>query len=156
MSESGERGEHMLRLGVILIAGMAILSGLVGLVVGGLAVAAGAALTLQAPVGQISAEGLGGQVLITAGLIVLIIGVAQLIVGVGLWRLRRWAWRLGIGVEILTFVVGVAGLFTGAFTVQSVISLIISGIILLYLLSPHVRRRFGAQAHTKQDIVTHG
>lgn len=146
----------MVRLGAILIAGVAILSGLVGLVVGGLATAAGVALMVQAPTGRFSAEGFGGQVLLITGLSVLIVGVAQIIVGVGIWRLRRWAWRLGVGIEILTFIAGVAGLFTGAFTVQSAISLIISGIILAFLLTPEVRRHFGAQAHPKRDIPANG
>lgn len=146
----------MARVGAVLIAWVAIISGVVGLAVGGFAVAAGALLDMRAPGGRMSAEGVGGMALVIIGLLVMIIGVAQIIFGVGVWRLRRWAWYLGVGVEITTFVASVAGLFTGAFTLQSAVSLVFSGGVLLYLLSPRVRKLFDTQAHAVRNAITHG
>ena len=100
----------------------------------------GALLDGQANPGQLSFVGATGVALVIAGLIFAIIGVAQTIFGVGLWQFRGWAVKLGIALEVITLLGSIGGLFTGAFTIPSLISVIFSSAILLYLLSPHVRK----------------
>lgn len=133
----------LIRFGVIIVAWLAILSGAAGALVGGFAVLAGALLDVEAPAGHLSAEGVSGMALVLIGLTFMIAGVAQMIFGVGLWQLRGWAWTLGVVIQSFTLLGALGGLFTGAFTVQSLISIVISGAILFYLLSPRVRKLFG-------------
>ncbi len=140
----------LIRFGVMIIAWLAILSGLVGGLVGGVAVLAGALLDVQAPAGQFTVEGVSGMALVVIGLIFMIIGIAQIIFGVGLWQLRGWSWTLGVIIESLTLLGALGGLFTGAFTVQSAISIVISGAILFYLLNPRVRKLFGHRVGAEQ------
>ncbi|HEX8995364.1 MAG TPA: hypothetical protein VF812_04995 [Ktedonobacterales bacterium] len=133
----------LIRFGVVVISWLAIISGVTGALIGGFAVLAGTLLDVQAPVGRFSAEGASGLALVFIGLAFAIAGVAQIIFGVGLWRLRGWAWTLGVLLQSLTLLGALGGLFTGAFTVQSIISIAVSGTILFYLLSPRVRKLFG-------------
>lgn len=130
----------LVRFGVVLIAWLAIISGLIGVLIGAFAILVGAILDVQAPTGPLNMQGLGGMALVVIGLTFAVIGVAQIIFGVGLWQFRGWAVRLGIGLEILTLIGSIVGLFTGAFTIPSLISTVVSSVILLVLLSPHVRK----------------
>lgn len=133
----------LVRFGVILVAWVAMLSGAAGALIGGFAVLAGTLLDVAAPAGRLSAEGISGLALVIIGLGFMIVGVAQIIFGVGLWQLRQWAWALGVALQSFTLLGSLGGLFTGAFTVQSLISIAISGAILFYLLNPRVRKLFG-------------
>ncbi|HEX8729829.1 MAG TPA: hypothetical protein VF739_14450 [Ktedonobacterales bacterium] len=130
----------LVRFGVVLIAWLAIISGLIGAAIGAFAILVGAILDVQAPAGPLNMQGLGGMALVVIGLTFAIIGIAQIIFGVGLWQFRGWAIRLGIGLEILTLIGSIIGLFTGAFTIPSLISTVVSSVILIVLLSPHVRK----------------
>ncbi len=132
----------LIRVGVVIVAWIAILSGAAGALIGAIAVFAGTLLDVHAA-GQMNAQGIGGLALLIIGLSVMIAGVAQIIFGIGLWQLRGWAWTLGVVIQSLTLLGALCGLFTGAFTVQSVISIVISSAILFYLLSPRVRKLFG-------------
>ena len=135
----------LVKFGVIVVAWIAILSGAVGVLIGGVAALAGTFLDVQAA-GKMTAQGMSGLALLIIGLGVVITGVAQIIFGVGLWQLRGWAWTLGVVLESLAFLGALGGLFTGAFTVQSIITLVISGALLFYLLNPRVRKLFGRRA----------
>ena len=132
----------LVKFGVILISWLAIISGAVGGLIGGIAVFAGTLLDVHAG-GQMTAQGIGGVALLIVGLSFMVAGVAQIIFGVGLWQLRGWAWTLGVVIESLTLLGALGGLFTGALTVQSLITIVISGTILFYLLNPRVRKLFG-------------
>jgi uncharacterized membrane protein (DUF2068 family) len=133
----------LIKFGIMIAAWVAIISGIVGALAGGFAVLAGAFLDAQAHAVLSSAEGISGMALVVIGLFFAIAGVAQIIFGIGLWQLRGWAWTLGVALETITLLGSLGGLFTGAFTVQSIINIIISGGILAYLLTPRVRKLFG-------------
>ncbi len=135
----------LIRFGVIVVAWLAIISGIIGVLIGVLTALAGTALDVRAPTNQLTAQGLSGMVLVTAGITIAIIGLAQAIFGVGLWQFRGWAVRLGIGLEVLTLFGSIVGLFTGAFTIPSLISTVVSGAILFVLLSPHVRKHISSR-----------
>lgn len=144
----------MIRLGVIVMAWLAILSGAFGALVGGFAVLAGAALDVAAA-GKLNMEGVSGIALVIVGLAFMISGVAQIIFGIGLWQLRGWAWTLGVVLHSITLLGALGGLFTGAFTVQSIITIVVSSAILIYLLSPRVRNLFHERARALLHTTTH-
>jgi len=141
------------------MAGIAILSGLTGALIGAFAVLTGAALDVAAA-GKFNMEGVSGIALVVVGLTFMIVGVAQIIFGVGLWQLRGWAWTLGVVIHSIALLGALGGLFTGAFTVQSIFTIVISSAFLLYLLSPRVRNLFHERAkallHTTAQTLTGG
>ncbi len=133
----------LIRLGIIVVAWVAIISGIVGALAGALGVLAGTLLDVQAPISQtLNMESVSGIALVIIGLAFAIAGVAQIIFGIGLWQLRGWAWTLGVALQTMTLLGALGGLFTGAFTIQSAISILVSGAILAYLLTPRVRKLF--------------
>jgi len=148
----------LIRFGVIIVAWLAIISGIFAVLIGVLAALAGTVLDVRAPTSHLTAQGFSGMILLTAGLTIAVIGVAQTIFGVGLWQFRGWAVRLGIGLEVLTLIGSIIGLFTGAFTIPSLISTVVSSAILFALLSPHVRRHIrlrGARVAVGAESAAH-
>lgn len=133
----------LLRFGAIAIGIIAIVSGISGLLIGGLVAVAGTALDVFSRPSSDVLQVAGGYALIIAGVTVMIVGLLQVIFGVGIWRLSRWAWVAGVIIQSFTLVVAVLGLFTGAATPASLVTIIISGAILAYLLTPRVRVAFG-------------
>jgi uncharacterized membrane protein YfcA len=132
----------LLRFGAIAIAVIAIISGLVGMLIGGLVAVMGTALDVFARPGQDMLEMMGGYALIVTGLTVMIVGLLQVIFGIGMWRLSAWAWIAGVIIQSLTLITAVLGLFTGAAIPASLMTIAISGAILAFLLTPHVRKGF--------------
>jgi hypothetical protein len=133
----------LLKFGAIAIGVLAIISGVTGMLIGGLVAVAGTALDVFARPGQDTMQITGGYALIIAGLTAMVAGLLQVIFGIGIWRLSAWAWVAGIIIQLFTLTVAVLGLFTGAAIPASLVTIVISGAILMYLLSPHVRKAFG-------------
>jgi len=130
----------LVRFGVMIVAWLAIISGAIGALIGAVSILIGAVLDAEAPTGPLNMQGLGGMALVVVGLTFAIVGVAQIIFGVGLWQFRGWAVRVGIVLEVITLLGSIVCLFTGAFTIPSLISTVVSAAILMVLLSPHVRK----------------
>jgi uncharacterized membrane protein (DUF2068 family) len=133
----------LLRFGVIIVAMIAIISGLVGMIIGGLVAVTGAALDLLAQPTSDVLETAGGYALIILGVTVVVFGVLQVIFGIGMWRLSAWAWIAGVIIQSFTLLTAVLGLFTGAAIPASLVTIAISGAILAFLLTPRVRKAFG-------------
>ena len=133
----------LLRIGAIAIALIAIVSGITGMLIGGLVAVTGTALDVFARPGQDALEITGGYALIIAGLTAMIVGLLQVIFGIGMWRLSAWAWIAGVIIQSFTLIAAVLGLFTGAAIPASLLTIAISGAILAFLLAPHVRKAFG-------------
>lgn len=133
----------LLRIGAIAIALIAIVSGIAGMLIGGLVAVTGTALDVFARPGQDMLEITGGYALIIAGLTAMIVGLLQVIFGIGMWRLSAWAWIAGVIIQSFTLIAAVLGLFTGAAIPASLLTIVISGAILAFLLAPHVRKAFG-------------
>lgn len=81
-------------------------------------------------------------ILIIAGILLLLLSLVQLAVGVGLWRLRRWAWTVGVVVTGLSLLGDIIGLAGGATTFPAIVSLILNGVILWYLFRQDVKAAF--------------
>jgi len=98
-------------------------------------------------VGAIAAgSGLGGLAAIF-GIIALALGAAEIAEAYGLWTLKPWAWTLGIGLAIvsLAFIV-LQAVLSGNIVdtlVSSIISIVIWGVVLWYLMQPQIKAALG-------------
>lgn len=121
--------------GVTIIAVLAAVGGVLGLLAGLALIAAGPAIS--------SATGLGGFVGIAAW-IVLAYAALSLVLAYGFWMLKSWAWPLGVGVEVLGIVQAVLQYLNDTTQLFSLlVDVALAGFILWYLFQPHVKAAFG-------------
>jgi hypothetical protein len=91
----------------------------------------------------IASAGVGHDMQIGTGLFALAGGISLLALAVGLFRMQRWAW--GLGVLIMSANVGFAAIeiHNGVLLApDQVVTLITAAVVLLYLLAPGVVRAF--------------
>ncbi len=127
--------------GVTILAILAIVVGLLNILAG--AVLLGGAMP--------SAYASAAAAFRVAGIAALIIGLAYIVFAVGAFRLRPWAWGLGVVLAILTIVGDVLQLGAGS-SGASIAGIVIAAIILVYLFQPGVRTAFG-QRHEPTDTA---
>lgn len=79
-----------------------------------------------------------------------ILGIVFLAFGIGAFRLRGWAWTLGIAALVLELVREVVGVLIQGFSVGTIvrdsITIVIVLALLWYLFRPNVRATFGSAA----------
>jgi len=121
--------------GVTVLAVLAAIGGLAGMTLGL------AGLGQSGTAANLAIPGLSGLVTFLA-LARIAANVGELLFAYGAWRLRSWAWPLGIGLEAAVILVSVLDLrsSTAGFTFVAVA--VWAGII-YYLCRPAVRRAFG-------------
>jgi hypothetical protein len=132
---------------VTVLAALAMLAGVIGVIVGAFTVLSG---TIFASASPSSARPTGVVILIA--FIELIIGGLYIAFSVGAWRLRRWAWPLGLAAGSLAIIVNGIRLIYDVFAfakgepvsgvVGPILALIVGGVILYYLFSDTVQRAF--------------
>ena len=122
--------------GVTILAILAAIGGVLGLLgslalvgLGGIAAGAGGGF-------------LGGFIAIF-GLVALAQSVLLLAFAYGAWTLQPWAWMLGVAAEIIGIVVSVLLILSGSSISSQIISIVIAGAILYYLMTPGVKAAFG-------------
>jgi uncharacterized membrane protein (DUF2068 family) len=123
-------------MGVTLLAGLAVLDGAFDALSGWTLVRSG---------NEIAAHTVfsGGMVTLV-GMVLLVIAVLLLALGYGLWMMRPWAWTLGVGLESANILLALARFAGGRETIAgALLTLMIAGTILYYLLQPPVRADFG-------------
>ena len=116
-------------LGVTILAVLAAISGVVGLLA------------------SLRVIGIGGSVLagggVIFGLITLILSILYLVFAYGAWTLKAWAWTLGVGLTVASIALTVIQLVQRSTDLLgALISLVISGVILYYLFQPDVKAAF--------------
>jgi len=122
-------------LGVTILAILAAIGGVFGLLAGLAAIGLG---------------GLAGGVIGGADigdLIVLAISVLELALAYGFWTLRPWAWQFGVilsAVNIVIALLGALGIFFAPSWGSAIIAIAINGVILYYLNRAEIRRAFDA------------
>jgi hypothetical protein len=132
---------------VTVLAALAMLAGIVDLIIGVVTLASGTVFSfLSPPVAR--PQG----IVILLGLLQLAIGALYIGFSIGAWRLRRWAWPLGIAAGSLAIIVNGVRLLYNLFAfakgdpvsgvVGPILALIVGGIILYYLFSDPVQRAF--------------
>jgi hypothetical protein len=132
---------------VTVLAALAMLAGAIGVLVGIITLATGTVFSLFAP----SIPRPPG-VVILLGVLQLIIGALYIGFSVGAWRLRTWAWSLGLAAGSLAIIVNGIRLIYDLYAfskgepisgvVGPILALIVGGVILYYLFSDPVQRAF--------------
>ena len=130
--------------GVTILAVLALIGGIFGLIAG-LGLMMGGAL-LGGMMGGSQGVALGGMAFIF-GVLGIGIAIAELAFAYGAWTLKPWGWALGIIAAIanLLFIV-VMAVISGdliASLISSVISIAIWAVVLYYLTTPQVKPAFG-------------
>ena len=136
-------------LGVTILAILALISGVL-VIIGALALfGAGAALATPSGQGAIAGSpnaNIAGPAAIGLGLVALVTGLLNFVFGVGALQLRRWAWSLGVVLQLITIVQAVVGIIQGDSLVGEILPIVISAIILFYLFQPRIQAAFGRGA----------
>lgn len=127
-------------LGVTILAFLAILLGIIGILGGCMLMGFG---SLLAPIGALFGGGQLGSSAFAGGLGWAISAVIALIAGFGALALKGWAWILGLLASGLSLVTALWGAFQGGSWCLSAPGIILPGIIVFYLLTPGVRKAFG-------------
>jgi len=122
-------------LSLTILAILAFVSGILGLL-GSLSILNGSAI--------MSARGtdLPGQVP-AYGLAVLVVSALQLAFGYGAWDLKRWAWPLGIILQLASIAFALVYIAIGAGLLSQIGGIVIAVVSLALLLTPDVRRALG-------------
>ena len=136
--------------GVTILAILALIGGIFGVLFGILGLAGGALLggIAASTTGAAAAASIGFLVII-AGLLGLIGGVIYIVFFYGAWTAKAYGWALGIiGAlwSLVTIVVGAIGsgdIMGSLLNVSTLISVLIAAVILYYLNTPAVKTYFG-------------
>lgn len=77
-----------------------------------------------------------------AGIIFLVLGALYLLVGFGLWTLKSWAWMLTVVLSGISLTLNLVQALSGE-VVGGTMGIIVNGIVLWYMMKPHVKAAFG-------------
>ena len=83
---------------------------------------------------------LGGFIGILGGMLI-VLGLSSFVVAWGLLKGKAWAWIVTIIITIISVVLNVISIVAGS--IESIVGLIINGIIIYYLYRPSVKSYFG-------------
>ena len=72
------------------------------------------------------------------GILTILGGLCLFTFAVGAWKLKPWAWGLGIAIMVVAPILDLA-----AVGLSAVGSIVVAGLIVYYLFRPHVRAAFG-------------
>ena len=126
-------------LGVWIIGILAIINGILSILAGITALGVGG-LAMMGKIGEdtgnLGAEALG------VGIVTLIVGIIVFIFALAFLGLRPWAWTALMIFEVLTIVIVIIQFIFGGFHWNSLVTLIIPLIIVLYMTRPGVRGAF--------------
>lgn len=128
--------------GVTLIAILALIGGLFGLCWPTLAFMGSALL-----------PGIFGTIGTVAGIFLIVGPLLQLIFAYGAFKLRSWAWYLGLIATGITVIGVVINLINGASIWSAVWGSFLAIIIFIYLLTPNVRQVFGTSSETTESTI---
>ena len=79
-----------------------------------------------------------------------LLGILFLAFGIGAWRLKGWAWKIGVAALVLDFVRQIIGFVIQGLSAGTIIrdslTIVVLLIVLWYLFRPNVRGAFGTGA----------
>ncbi|MFQ5820205.1 MAG: hypothetical protein ACE5I5_09485 [Candidatus Heimdallarchaeota archaeon] len=120
--------------GVTILSVLAFIVGIFGALGGLLVVATGTAAAAYG-------FGIEGGLAVVIGALVLIVGLLWLAVGWGLWNINKWGYQLAMILAIIGIILALPGI-AGA----GIVTIIINGIIIYYLIQPEIKDVFGITA----------
>ena|ERR1044071_4755281 len=118
--------------GVTILAVLSAIGGVLGLL-GSLALIG---------LGGVVGTDLGGMAMIL-GLVTLVLSVLEIAFAYGAWTLKPWGWTLGIVVAVISLVSSLLVVVMGGSITGQIISIVIAGVILYYLMQPNIKAAFG-------------
>ena len=130
-------------IGVTIIAILSLVSGLIGLLKGLAWLGVGGAAAVLAGAALPVAGSIVGFLAITFGVIALVTAAFSLGFAWGAWTLKPWAWSLGMVTHATIFAWSVLVVLGPGLLAERRVPLIVSGIVLLYLTRPEIKRAFG-------------
>jgi uncharacterized membrane protein (DUF2068 family) len=142
-------------IGVSVVAILAFLLGLllvlIGLFIAVLGIAGGAATSsLRESFGASLSADSDAAIAATfavIGVVVGLFGFVAILFAIGAWRLKGWAWWLGLILSALYALASLSGVSTarnaGTSLTAPLVQLVIGVVVFVYLLTPGVRRAFG-------------
>ncbi len=97
----------------------------------------------------------GGGLSFIFGIVLLVLSALELYIGWGFWNLKRTAWSLGLVVFGASLIIQFIEMILGYSAISSfIISLIIYGILLYYLLTPAVKAAFGVTGDLQSAVMS--
>jgi hypothetical protein len=98
--------------------------------------------------------GVGGLSFIF-GIVFLALSVLYLWIGWGFWNLKRSAWSLGLVVFGAGIVITLIEMLLGYATITNlVVTIVINGIVIYYLLTPAVKAAFGVEGDLQSAVMS--
>lgn len=134
--------------GITLIAILFFVLGIISFLWSGLVLSVGSVSALFGGIfGADSLASFGASGL-WSGILGIVTGVVQVAAGFGLLGMKKWAWYLSVAAVGLSVLQGILGMFSGGVFsfICGGLGLIIPVIILVYLLTGNIRRRFGIES----------
>jgi len=131
--------------GVTILAILAFVGGVFG-VLGGLALFG---------FGAVFAAYTGGGLAFFFGIVLIALSIVELYIGYGFWTLKRTAWSLGLVVFGASLIIQFVEIPLGYNDVGSfVVTLVIYGAVLYYLLTPGVKAAFGVTGGMQEAVMS--
>jgi hypothetical protein len=89
------------------------------------------------------------------GIVLLVLSILYLWLGWGFWNLKRSAWSLGLVVFGAGIVISLIELLLGYATLTNlIVTIVINGIIIYYLLTPGVKAAFGVEGDLQSAVMS--
>jgi hypothetical protein len=82
---------------------------------------------------ELTTAGIGAELFIALGIILIIMSVLVLFIGIGLWKLKPWARIVAVIISILGIVLAIYSMIKG-FMWGDIVKLVIHGLIVWYLI----------------------
>jgi hypothetical protein len=131
--------------GVTILAILAFIGGAFG-ILGALAL-----LGLGFAFAGVAAGGLG----FIFGIVLLVLSILYLWIGWGFWNLKRSAWSLGLVVFGAGIVISLIEMLLGYATITNlIVTIVINGIVIYYLLTPGVKAAFGVEGDLQNAVMS--
>jgi hypothetical protein len=133
--------------GITILAILAFLAGAFGIL--------GALALLGLGFGLGFAGVAGGGLSFVFGIVFLALSILYLWIGWGFWNLKRTAWSLGLVVFGAGILISFIELLLGYASLQGlIVTIIINGIVIYYLLTPGVKTAFGVEGDLQSAVMS--
>ncbi len=97
----------------------------------------------------------GGGLSFVFGIVLLALSILYLWIGWGFWNLKRSAWSLGLVVFGAGIVITFIEMLLGYATITNlIVTIVINGIVLYYLLTPGVKAAFGVEGDLQSAVMS--